>query len=121
MVDLFLANASDRMPILCEVKRYDDQCSLYALIQLLTQASCAATPAQRDRLVLFGSQLGFVLREAIPGKPTELDLYILLVEPKKGIPHDDPDQEGDGTQPEADSRSTRQIKGPPNRLDRQKR
>jgi len=89
LIDLFLANASDRTPILCEVKRFNDQCAFYGLIQLLTQATYAATASQRERLVLLGSQPAFVLREAIPGKPGRLDLYILLVEPKKGKPYDD--------------------------------
>jgi len=55
LVDLFLANAHDRMPILCEVKLRTDECALYALIQVLTQASYAVTTSQRERLVLFGS------------------------------------------------------------------
>ena len=80
-VDLFLANSRDRTPILCEVKIRDDQCPLYALIQLLTQAAYAATQSQRERLVLFGSTPDFVLREALPEDPPMLDLYVLLVEP----------------------------------------
>ena len=53
-VDLFLANAYDRTPILAETKIKHDQCPFYALIQLLTQAGYAA-PSERERLVLFGS------------------------------------------------------------------
>ena len=89
IVDLFLANASDRTPILCEIKIGTDECAFYALIQLLTQAAYAATPGQRARLVLFGSQPDFVLREAVPGSPAPIDLYILLVAPTKGGPYDE--------------------------------
>jgi len=46
-------------------------------------------PPRRERLVLFGSKPDFVLREALPGQPARLDLYILLVNPKAGHPHAD--------------------------------
>ena len=42
-VDLFLANAYDRTPIL-GAQAAGDQCPFYALIQLLTQAAYAVTP-----------------------------------------------------------------------------
>ncbi len=86
-LDLFLANTRDRMPILCEAKLREDQCALYALVQLLTQAAYAATRSQRERLVLFGSRPDFVLQEAVPDKEARLDLYVLLVEPSEGSPH----------------------------------
>lgn len=88
-VDLFLANAYDRTPILGEVKITKDECAFYALVQLLTQAAYAATPSQRDRLVLFGSRPDFVLREAVPRKPATLDLYVLLIKPPIGEPYDE--------------------------------
>ena len=86
-VDLFLANAYDRTPILGEVKVKKDQCPFYALIQLLTQAAYAVTPSQRARLALFGSRPDFVLLEAVPGKPSFLDLYVFLVEPPVEYPY----------------------------------
>jgi hypothetical protein len=89
LLDLFLANAQDRTPILCELKLRKDQCALYALIQVLTQAAYAATASQRERLVLFGSRPEFVLREALPNKPATLDLYILLVEKPEVAPYTD--------------------------------
>lgn len=88
-VDLFLANAYDRTPILGEIKIGKDECPFYALIQLLTQAAYAVTPSQRERLVLFGSRPDFVLLEAVPGKPAGLDLYVLLIKPPVGYPYDD--------------------------------
>lgn len=88
-VDLFLANAYDRTPILGEVKIKKDECAFYALIQLLTQASYAATTSQRERLVLFGSRPDLVLREAVPRKPATLDLYVLLIKPPIGDPYDE--------------------------------
>jgi hypothetical protein len=84
VADLFLANAHDRTPILCEVKVANDQCAFYALIQLLTQATYASTRTQRERLVLFGSQPEFVLREAVPHQHATIDLYIMLVNPPGG-------------------------------------
>jgi hypothetical protein len=88
-VDLFLANAYDRTPILSEVKLKKDECPFYALIQLLTQAAYAATQSQRERLVLFGSRPDFVLRESIPSESTTVDLYVLLIDPPAGSPYDD--------------------------------
>ena len=87
VVDLFLANAHDRTPILCELKLRRDECAFYALVQLLTQASYATTVSQRERLVLFGSRPDLVLREALPGQAPMLDLYILLAEPPVAEPH----------------------------------
>lgn len=87
IVDLFLANEHDRTPIPCELKWRKDECALYALIQLLTQAAYAATRSQRERLVLFGSTASFVLQEALPTDPPMLDLYLLLVDPPEGNPH----------------------------------
>lgn len=86
-VDLFLANAYDRTPILGEVKLRKDQCPFYALIQLLTQAAYAVTSSQRERLVLFGSEPDFVLRETVHGKPEVIDLYLLLIDPPDGSPY----------------------------------
>lgn len=86
-LDLFLVNARDRMPILCEAKLREDQCALYALVQLLTQTAYASTRSQRERLVLFGSRPDFVLQEAVPNKNARLDLYLLLVEPPTKPPH----------------------------------
>jgi hypothetical protein len=87
-VDLLLGNARDRTPILAEVKIKKDQCALYALIQLLTQAAYAVTPSQRERLVLFGSRPEFVLREVVPDEPApRIDLYVLLVEPPDEPPY----------------------------------
>jgi hypothetical protein len=78
IVDLFLANAYDRMPILGEVKVRTDQCSFYALIQSLCSAAYAATASQRERLVLFGSRDDFILSEAPLGERATIDLYIVL-------------------------------------------
>jgi hypothetical protein len=75
------------MPILCEVKLRKDQCAFYALIQLLTQATYACSPSQRERLVLFGSRPGFVLQETAHGSRGKIDLYVMLVEPPDGSPH----------------------------------
>jgi hypothetical protein len=83
IADLFLANAYDRMPILGEVKVRTDQCPFYALIQIVCEASYAATPSQRERLVLFGSRDDFVLSESLIDERTTIDLYILLVKPSK--------------------------------------
>jgi hypothetical protein len=87
-IDLFLANARDRTPILGEVKLRSDQCAFYAFVQVLTQAAYAVTPSQRERLVLFGSRPEFVLREAVPEEPARVDLYVLLIEPPRRNPHD---------------------------------
>ncbi len=65
----------------CRTVVHGEQCSIYALIQLLTQAAYTVTRSQRERLVLFGSQPEFILSEALPGIPAKLDLYLLLVEP----------------------------------------
>lgn len=86
-VDLFLANARDRTPILAELKIEDDQCPFYALVQLLTQAAYAVTPSQRERLVLFGSRPEFVLKEAVDGQPGKTDLYVLLVNSPQRPPY----------------------------------
>lgn len=83
IADLFLANAHDRTPILCEVKVRTDQCPFYALIQLLCQATYAATRSQMERLILFGSRDNFVLQEAPAGGRLPLDLYVLLAEPSE--------------------------------------
>ena len=88
-VDLFLANARDRTPILAEVKIGTDECPFYALTQLLTQAAYAVTPSQRERLVLFGSRPDFVLLEAVDGTPARTDLYVLLVNPPENPPYGD--------------------------------
>jgi hypothetical protein len=88
VIDLVLANAHDRMPILCEMKLHEDQSPIYALVQLLTQASYAATVAQRERLVLFGSRPDFVLREAPAGEYATIDLYVMLVETPSEPPFD---------------------------------
>jgi hypothetical protein len=66
----------------------EDECALYALVQLLTQAAYAVTPSQRERLVLFGSRADFVLREAVPERPApRIDLYVLLVKPPNNRTH----------------------------------
>jgi hypothetical protein len=85
-VDLLLANEVDRTPILCELKVRKDRDSLYALVQLLTQAAYMVTRSQRERLVLFGSRPEFVLKEAPTGKSAPVDLYVMLVESPKDEP-----------------------------------
>jgi hypothetical protein len=79
-VDLILGNEKTRAPILCEVKVKNDKNAFYALIQLLTQASYAVSSSQRERLVLYASQRDFILKQALPGQPATIDLYVMLVE-----------------------------------------
>jgi len=79
-VDLILGNETTRAPILCEVKVKNDRNAFYALIQLLTHASYGVTPSQRERLVLYGSQRDFILKQAIPGRPATIDLYVMFVD-----------------------------------------
>ena len=81
IADLFLANAYDRMPIIGETKVRTDQCSFYALVQALCQVAYVSSPAQRARLVLFGSRDDFVLSEAKIDERPPIDVYLLLVEP----------------------------------------
>ena len=52
-LDLLLANAEDRTPIVGEVKLGGDQNAFYALIQALVQAARLSTPKQLERLRRF--------------------------------------------------------------------
>jgi hypothetical protein len=84
VLDLFLANTSDRTPILCELKIGTDQDSYYALLQLLCLAAYAVPASQRARLVLWGSRPDRVLTEEVAGRPIPpIDLYILMLRPPK--------------------------------------
>jgi hypothetical protein len=52
-LDLLLANAEDRTPIVGEVKLGGDQNAFYALVQALVHAARLSTPKQRERLRRF--------------------------------------------------------------------
>jgi hypothetical protein len=72
-LDLLLANAKDRVPIVGEVKVAMDRDPYFALIQALTLAAHLATPSQRRRLSSVYGRQG--KRLATDGK---LDVYLLF-------------------------------------------
>lgn len=77
-VDVLLANAVDKTPIVGEVKAPDDTTLLMALIQALTYAIELATPNQQQRLVN-----AYPGRFQFPATGPSMDIYLLLVRPPK--------------------------------------
>jgi hypothetical protein len=78
-VDVLLANADDKTPIIGEIKAKDDTTLLMALIQALTYAIELATPNQQHRLAN-----AYPGRFQFPDSGPYMDIYLLLVRPPKG-------------------------------------